>query len=289
MATPQTEILDVKKLIGVVLVDNLRTLRTAYNDSFTLEWEDDDEYAKKNSPGQSSPVETPYGTFRMGNPIPGRTVKNYKRERRLLDDTDTFTYTGAETFNMEKIDVDSIVSVTGTAGGAPRTFVQGTDYEHTSTPPYDTQGIIKNALRWLAGGVKPDNGTVVTVNLKYLVIDEYAAKFSSLTTRLILHAGDIDAARKTALGLSRTYVKSRLIDQLYEHLQAQLSLLQGRDLTATQGALVLKDIIEINQYRTDHAESIARRAIDIRLTRRQTIYKQTVNRIGVIETSTTAE
>lgn len=255
--------LELKALVGSFAP---KVLATSFDDSFTIKWVDDDEYAKREA--------APYGTFRLGNPVPGRTVKNYRKDYRLLSDTDIFTFAEAQTdYQVQFRDIDAITSVNGIVGGSPHTFVDNIDYKDASSPNYN---LSKDVVRWLEDGTHPDEGTDFTVVYDYPVIDMFYAKYSMIPVRLILHVGD-----HQGIGLIvRKYAKTRLGQQLYESLVGYLTANQGKELSGTAGAFVMNGVHEVNILRTDKAESLSRWVVDVQFNRRQLVFKETVPRIG---------
>lgn len=261
---PETQILDVKKLVGAWLP---KTLKVANGDTFQIKWHDEDEYHPRE--------DAPYGTFRVMSINPGRTVKSFKREQRLLDDTDTFTYAAATPFyQVETKDIVEVVSLTGTRLGSPYTFVKDTDFEVTSSPNYT---LITDCIKWLDGGLKPDEGTSFTLAYKYPLYDIYYAQYSSLTFRLTIHATELRSGQR---GATKDYAKSRLCGELWEALSGFLALKKGANLGPTAGSFIFFSLVEINVMRTDKGESIAKKSIDLLWTRRQEVFEQTVTRIG---------
>lgn len=267
MSDPQTEILDVKRLVGAWLP---KELKSAYDDTFVIKWQDEEEYAER--------PKAPFATFRFMNPVQGRTIKNFRKDRRQVQTTETFTFAdGQPDYQVATRDIDVIVSVTGTLAGVDHTFVQGTDYEKASSPNYTFSS---DLLHWIDGGAKPDDDTDFVLTYKYVVIDFFSAQNSTEVVRLTLHVTDLKM--NTDAGISRDYVKNRLCDQLYEGLMAFLTNNSGKNLAPNQGSLVYRGAQQINNLRSDKGESLSRRAVDIAFVRRQIVYRETAPRIGSV-------
>lgn len=270
---PRTQIIDVKKLVGAWLP---KELTVANGDSFDIKWHDEDEYHKRE--------DAPYGTFRVMVITPGRLMKSFKREMRLIQDSDVFAYDpDAPYYQVEARDIREIVSVVGTKDGQPHTFVANTDYIADSSPGYS---LTDDAVYWVDGGAKPDAGTQFQVTYKYPLIDIYHAQFSNISIRITIHATELRAGQR---GATADYAKSRLCGQLWEALFAYLTLQRGINLGPTQGSFVFNNATEINIMRTDKGESIARKSIDLSWSRRQEVFEQTVTSIGSVPTNTTPE
>ena len=78
------------------------------------------------------------------------------------------TYANEATTLVDEMDIGTVSSVTGTAGGSPKTFINGIDFDVVDS---DGDGAL-DGLTWKIGGTKPDNGTQVLITYTHYLLQD---------------------------------------------------------------------------------------------------------------------
>lgn len=249
---------DVAALLGAFLPKNLAL---ADGTTLSVEWHDADENFDR--------PDGLYGTFRLVTTVPLVQGIQHGQQAVGVNATQVFTYaTSEDTYQLTERDILTTASITinGTAGGAPRTFVKETDYELAQTPNYWTY----DAIRWKPTGTQPDEGTTFTVAYQHRTVDLLIAGHYRLLYRLTLFCNDLP---------SPFVPKSRVAGQLGDALVSHLMKNQGKNLYGT-GEVNIGPVIALGTIAPDAAESLARWTVDLYLHRHAKAVTERAKTIG---------
>lgn len=164
---------------------------------------------------------------------------------------------GVLVYDASEQDIESVVSLTGTLGGAAgHVFVEGDDYT------WDRKG-----FTWTGTGDLPDNGTLVAYSYRHRLYKQRRAMDSRITCRA--HIRCKDTADNSVGG--RPWTKEALADVLSNALMMELRMMADEPLTrpanpapaeSYAGALAVKDVIMRQRVPADSSESVECWGID---------------------------
>lgn len=127
-------------------------------------------------------------------------------EQEVLDESHVYT-TGDTYTVLDQMDVGDILSVVGTRSGNPYTFIEGTDFQLADS---NADGA-KDALEWLAGGNKPDNGTAVVTDYTQKLLE--TSRSQLVMVEVYLHCV-ASAVPSGARGATADYRASEVIEAM---------------------------------------------------------------------------
>jgi len=208
-----------------------------------------------------------YGRFRRLNMTPTGVDKSFKTKLVNESKTENIVFDADEdTYQVTERDIVAVQSLTGTRNGSAHTFVNGADFEVYTTYDYSTP----NAIRWLPGGNKPDDGTSFTATYTHRLISSMQGNRSMNTYRLTIHTKD-----QTITG--KFYPKARLGELLLEALYGYLTQHQGKSPVP---GFKIHSCQPIPQSIVTASEATARHFIDLRASRHQVFERERVQRVG---------
>jgi len=159
----------------------------------------------------------------------GSVTVNDLPVREITNEQHTY-HTGTLRYTLYQADVinEATINVTGLVSGAPHTFVKATDYD------IDTTVGFTNDLIWLAGGTKPDDGTVFEVDYRVNKIGEVDMIVAGTTIPMpapVLAKVNATISDTKAAGIKVNVMEPTVI---YQNIAVTITVLPGYDPIAVK-------------------------------------------------------